>query len=154
MRISFDLDDLLIPGTKRFPTEKQGLLNKIVGTEPIRSGVVSLFRTLHADGHQICIYTSSLRHPDKIRLNFFMHGLRLDDVYNKTKHDKALGNHRLSCSKYPPMFNIDLHVDDSEGVKKEAERYHFNVLVIDEKDTDWTTTVLRTVSHFSVLQSI
>lgn len=149
MKLSFDLDDLLIPGTKRFDVEAQGLFHRLLGTEPLRAGTVSLFRALRSEGHQIYIYTSSFRSPAKIRLNFLMHGLRLDGVYNKPIHDQKLKNYRLPCSKYPPMFNIDLHIDDSEGVKTEAERYHFNVLVIDENDKDWTTTVLRNIHHLS-----
>lgn len=40
MTISFDLDDTLIPGRKRFKTERQSLFQKLVGYEKIRLGTI------------------------------------------------------------------------------------------------------------------
>jgi hypothetical protein len=60
---------------------------------------------------------------------------------------KAYG---FSCSKYPPMFGIDLHIDDSPGVKVEAERYKFKALIIDEKDVAWIGTVLDFIKHAEI----
>jgi hypothetical protein len=148
MKISFDLDDLLIPGTKKFDTEKQGVFQKIFKTEKLRLGTTTLFKDLKSQGHQICIYTSSLRTPYRIWLTFFLHRLTLDRIFNKTMHDKKIKNIGLSCSKYPPMFDIDLHIDDSDGVKIESQRHNFNVIIITEKDRNWTTTVLTEINKY------
>ncbi len=43
------------------------------------------------------------------------------------------------------MFGIDLHIDDSEGVRLEAEKYGFRALIIGEYDRQWTETVLQAI---------
>jgi hypothetical protein len=48
-------------------------------------------------------------------------------------------------SKYPPAFNIDLHVDDSEGVRMEGDLHGFRVVVVRPDDEDWTQKVLEAV---------
>lgn len=83
MKISFDLDDLLINGIKRFDTEKAGLLQKIMSGERLRVGTVKLFKELVARRHELCIYTTSLRSERSIRLMFWSYGIRLAGVYNK-----------------------------------------------------------------------
>ena len=44
------------------------------------------------------------------------------------------------------MFNIDIHVDDSEGVKIESEKYGYKAVIIQEKDVGWVQTVLKSVN--------
>ncbi len=148
MKISFDLDDTLIPGTKQFETERQGFLARMLGIEKLRLGTIDLFKNLKSQGHQICIYTTSLRTPYKIMLTFLLHGLSVDGIFNKTIHDKKIKDLGLSCSKYPPMFGIDIHIDDSEGVEIEAQRHDFKVLIITETDANWTTTVMQGLNNF------
>ena len=147
MNISFDLDDLLINGVKRFEVEKTGLLHVMLTSEHLRLGIIGLFKTLRASGHHIYIYTTSLRSPVKIRLLFWAHGLSIDKVINKALHDQTIRNPAVSCSKYPPMFGIDLHIDDSEGVAMEAEKFGFRVLIIGENDSQWTETVLHAIDQ-------
>ncbi len=43
---------------------------------------------------------------------------------------------------YPPAFGIDLHVDDSEGVRLEGEEHGFHVVVVRPDDERWTKRVL------------
>jgi hypothetical protein len=52
---------------------------------------------------------------------------------------------RHGPSKYPPAFGIDLHVDDSEGVGLEGQRYGFAVVVVSPEDPDWAARVLEAV---------
>lgn len=111
-------------------------------SEHLRVGTVELFRQIRSQGHRICIYTTSLRHPFKIYLLFRAHGLSLDGIFNKTAHDKKIRTLPVSCSKYPPMFGIDLHIDDSEGVGIEARKSGFKALIIREDDLHWTKTIL------------
>lgn len=106
MNISFDLDDLLINGVKRFEVEKTGLLKRMLTPEQLHLGTVGLFKTLH---------------------------------------DQTMKNLSIPCSKYPPVFGIDLHIDDSEGVRLEAEKYGFRALIIGENDPQWAETVLRAI---------
>lgn len=145
MNISFDLDDLLINGVKRFEVEKTGLLKRMLTPEQLRLGTTGLFKTLRTGGHTIYIYTTSLRSPFKVRLLFWAHGLSIDKVINKTLHDQTMKNLSIPCSKYPPVFGIDLHIDDSEGVRLEAEKYGFRALIIGENDPQWIETVLRAI---------
>lgn len=147
MNISFDLDDLLINGIKRFEVEKPGFLQSFLASEHLRLGTIGLFKILRSRGHHIHIYTTSLRSPFKIRRLFWAHGISLNGIFNKTLHDRAIKNLNLSCSKYPPMFGIDLHIDDSEGVGKEAEKFGFRVLIIGEHDPKWTERVLQEVAE-------
>ena len=46
-------------------------------------------------------------------------------------------------------FGIQLHIDDSEGVKREGEMYGFDVLVIAPDDAQWTERVLEAVKRRS-----
>jgi FMN phosphatase YigB (HAD superfamily) len=142
MIISFDLDDTLIPGMKQFPTEARGLWQKLFSREKIRAGTVQLMKTLKAREHRIFVYTTSYRSPAYIRRLFFSYGIYPEMIINKTIHDKTLGERAGSISKYPPAFNIDVHVDDSPGVGMEGERHHFKTIIIAEMDTDWVNNIL------------
>lgn len=53
-------------------------------------------------------------------------------------------------TKNPRAFGIDLHVDDSEGVRLEGERYGFRVLVVSPEDTAWVQKVIATVEGLRV----
>lgn len=57
--------------------------------------------------------------------------------------------HGFSClpSKFPLAFGIDLHIDDSEGVRMEGEAHGFRVLVVRPDDERWTLRVLDAVAH-------
>jgi hypothetical protein len=143
MIISFDLDDTLIPGTKKFETEKQTILHRLLGLETIRFGTIDLFKELRNKGHRIYIYTTSFRSTTKIRLMFFFYGIPIDTAINQQRHDKRLGENRRRTSKFPPAFGIDVHIDDSPGVRIEGERFNFKTVIIDEHDTHWEQTILK-----------
>lgn len=143
MTISFDLDDTLIPGTKRFETEKQTIIQKLLGVEEIRLGTIELFKSLRNKGHVIYIYTTSFRSATKIKLTFFSYGIPVDTAINQQRHDKELRENKNRTSKYPPAFNIDVHIDDSPGLKIEGERFNFKTIIVDEKDRNWGRTILE-----------
>jgi FMN phosphatase YigB (HAD superfamily) len=117
MIISFDLDDTLIPGTKSFETEDQNLIQKLTGMERIRKGTIELFNELRSRQHHIYIYTTSFRPTLKIKLTFLSYGIPVDRVINQQCHDRELKENKTRCSKFPPAFGIDIHVDDSPGLK-------------------------------------
>lgn len=145
MTISFDLDDTLIPGTKRFETEKQTIIHRLFGLETIRLGTVELFRELRQRGHRIYIYTTSFRSTVKIKLTFYFYGIPVDTVINQQRHDRQLRENKTRTSKFPPAFDIDVHIDDSPGLKIEGERFNFKTIIVDEHDKGWGQTILKSL---------
>ena len=119
MRISFDIDDTLACLPHHADEEHSKLpafVHRWLG-EPLRRGTRSLIRDLRRQGCSIWIYTSSGRTPAYIRRWLMLYGIHVDGVVNSDRHQHVLAQHRLenAPSKYPPAFDIDLHVDDSEG---------------------------------------
>jgi hypothetical protein len=145
MKISFDLDDTLIPAQRIFETERLNWLQRLLGIEPIRLGAVQLMKQLQSNGHDVCIYTTSFRKILSIRLAFWTYGIFLDEVVNQAKHDRTLREKRNVYSKYPPAFGIDFHVDDSPGVAMEGQRFKFKTLIIKEDEASWILTVHQAV---------
>jgi hypothetical protein len=141
MKISFDLDDTVVANTQ-FDLERRTLLQRVFGVEQIRLGTIALFKELRSRGHSICVYTTSYRSVGKIRFMFRTYGIPIDEVINQHVHNNKVKNERMTMSKYPPAFGIDLHVDDSRGVGMEGERYGFNTIIVSVSDKDWVNTVL------------
>jgi len=62
MRIAFDIDGTLTPlGQGQFRSSSLPLPMRLVFRKPLREGAVALMRELQAEGHDVWIYTSSLR---------------------------------------------------------------------------------------------
>ncbi|WP_211323866.1 hypothetical protein [Chitinophaga dinghuensis] len=100
-------------------------------------------KVLRQNDYNVCVYTTSYRSPFYVRKLFFSYGITIDRVINKRIHDKVLGARGGQISKYPPAFDIDIHVDDAPGVGIEGERHHFNTIIIAENDPDWEATILN-----------
>jgi hypothetical protein len=149
MRISFDLDDTLIcyQASAKYENHRNIFFLKILFREPLRLGTRFLFRHLLEDGHEVYIYTSSYRQPLFVKLWLRFYGIRVSKVINQLIYDRQviLKNDANRLSKNPKLFEIDLHVDDSEGVKIEGDRHGFRVLVIDPNDVAWVDKVIRAV---------
>ncbi|HYT94512.1 MAG TPA: hypothetical protein VEL76_37705 [Gemmataceae bacterium] len=149
MRISFDVDDTLICGPE-VPTEQHvPWWRRYWYPERLRHGTRQLIRELHARRHTLWIYTTSYRGPRYLRRWFRSFGVPLEGVVNQDIHDRVIKRSQYPFyppSKYPPAFGIDLHIDDSEGVAIEGERFQFRVLVISPNDQDWVTRILKAVS--------
>ena len=147
MRIAFDLDDTLIPKLHSFPTEPApfGLLSWWFCREPLRLGTKELLRGLRRQGHELWIYTSSLRSPFSVKWLFRQYGIGIAGIVNQDRHDQVIGRmdqtFRSLC-KYPPAFGIDLLVDDSEGVFLESFRHGFPVILVEPGDENWFMTVI------------
>jgi hypothetical protein len=105
---------------------------------------------LTAEGWEVGIYTTSYRSPRHLRWLFRLYGIRLGFVVNQATHEREVG---LAPSKNPAAFGINLHVDDSDGVRLEGLQHGFAVVVVDPGDVNWTETVLAasrgigTVNH-------
>ncbi len=149
MKISFDLDDTIIPGTKTFETERQTLVHRIFGLEKIRKGTIELFNELRSNNHKVGIYTTSYRTRFQIRLTFLLNGFNVEFAINQQTHLNRLKYMQIKPSKYPNEFDINLHVDDSKGVEMEGEKYNFKTIIIDEKDVNWSKMILQRVKSYS-----
>ncbi|MEM1136562.1 MAG: HAD family hydrolase [Bacteroidota bacterium] len=146
MKISFDLDDTIIPSTKEdFPTEKRSLLQRILGIELLREGTGEVIRKLQASGNTVGIYTTSYRSTTKIRFQFWTYGISVDFVINETLNRKTLSKTNVHTSKYPPAFHIDLHIDDSEGVAREGHLHNFTTIIIKRQDSTWQEKILNSL---------
>jgi hypothetical protein len=148
MRISFDLDDTLICYHPHVPCEPRLRLpwRWLVHDEPLRAGARALMQTLRQRGCELWIYTTSYRDPTTVRWWLWLHGIAVARVINQDLHDRHLRRSERDRppSKNPRAFGIDLHVDDSEGVRMEGARYGFAVVVVRPEDVDWTRKVLDT----------
>ena len=150
IRISFDIDDTLACQLHHCPVETSRLpacIHRWLG-EPLRMGTRSLIRELRRQDCSVWVYTSSGRTPSYIRRWLLLYGIRVDGVVNSVLHNEALATRGLSNSpsKLPPAFDIDLHVDDSEGVRMEGHDYGFRVVVVDPQDEHWAQKVLDAVA--------
>lgn len=150
-RVSFDVDDTLVCCADVAPSEA-GYLPRCIRRwfgEPLRAGTGALVRELRRRQCSVWIYTTSGRSPFYIRRWLLLHGIRVDGVVNSERHRQGLAAHGFSRlpSKLPPAFGIDLHVDDSEGVRLEGVRHGFRVVVVRPDDQHWTRRVLDAVAH-------
>jgi hypothetical protein len=149
VRIAFDLDDTLIAGERPFASglSPPGTLARGLCTEPLRKGTTGLLRELRRRGHEVWIYTSSMRAPASVRLTFAVEGLWLTGVVNDQAHREA---ERLSGLrwpvKYPPGFGIDPLVDDSAAVLAASRAHGFAVVHVTPEETRWVERVLARVS--------
>ena len=146
MRISFDLDDTLVcyqPGVPQEP-RLPWYLRWLAVNEPLRLGTVNLIRELRDRGWEVWIYTTSHRRESAVRRWLRLHGARIDGFVNQGVHESHLRRspEDRPPSKNPAVFHIDLHVDDSEGVKMEGEEYGFQVVVVTPEDEQWVDRVL------------
>jgi FMN phosphatase YigB (HAD superfamily) len=133
MRISFDLDDTLICYDPDVPCEcnRVPFLLRSWFEEPLRRGAVDLMKELQRQGHSLWIYTTSYRSPKQVQRWLKFYGIKIDAVVNQDLHERFVGRRRFDkyVSKYPPAFDIHLHVDDLEGVRLEGEEYGFQVVI-------------------------
>lgn len=140
MKISFDLDDTII--SSKFSLEKETLWSKIIRAERIRAGTIKLFKELKAQKHEIYIYTTSYRSKIKIKLMFLSYGIPVDFIVNQNLHEKRVRKTVKNVSKFPPEFDISIHIDDSIGVEMEGNKFGFKTIIVSVDDENWTNNVL------------
>jgi hypothetical protein len=151
VRISFDLDDTLIcygdgvASEPRLPWYRR----LFVDDEPIRLGAPALMRALQERGWEVCIYTTSQRSPAAVRRWLRRHGVSVLSVISHGTDGARLRppSQRRVPSKNPAALRIDLHVDDSEGVRQEGEEHGFRVVVVTPDDDQWVEKVLLAASQ-------
>ncbi len=150
MRVSFDLDDMLIcyqPGVPR-ETANLPLLQHWLD-EPLRQGTRPLIADLKSCGCDVWICTSSSRSPLLVRLWLALHGVWVGRIITQETYTAYLRRFPDSQppSKNPRAFGIDLHIDDSEGVRCKGEQYGFDVLVVASNDREWVQRVVEEVKR-------
>jgi hypothetical protein len=146
LKIAFDLDGTLIPAPGApMAVERPRWPARLISAESLRAGAPRLLRALRRRGHEVWIYTTSLRSAARLRLWFSLFGVRLDGVVTQATHAAVIAEIPLTASKYPPAFGIDLLVDDAAGVALEGRRFGFAVLILSEDDTSWCARVLTMV---------
>ncbi|HEY1122088.1 MAG TPA: hypothetical protein VGE67_10835, partial [Haloferula sp.] len=148
--ITFDIDDTIRLHGSSQSSEPPAMtwLARLLYREPLRLGFRLLCRDLRALDCRIGIYTTSSRPTGYIRRWMRCYGLTPDLIVNAAVHEAAFaGRHDQARrpSKHPGLFGVDLHIDDSEGVALEAERFGFRALIIDPEDLDWGDTILDAV---------
>jgi len=150
MRISFDLDDTLIPDKTQMPIEEAlPPLRRGYIEERLRRGARELMTTLHKRGVEIWIYTNSMRGKQNLLAWFAACEIPISNVINEQLHEVELGKRGLlprACPvKCPHFFGIDLHVDDSKQVEDDGLAHGFQVLRVAPDDPGWVETVLSRV---------
>ena len=152
MRISFDLDDTII-STVKFPLEKESFWSKIIRAERIRSGTIKLFKELRTQNHQIYVYTTSYRSKVKIKLMFLCYRIPVDFVINQYLHEKRVRKNGKSVSKFPPEFDIDIHIDDSLGVEMEGKKFGFKTIIVSANNENWVNEILEKIDIVTTSKS-
>lgn len=152
MRISFDLDDTLFVYHETHEVEKEMKFPfNLFFKDCLRKGAVDLIKRLKSQGHEIYIYTTSFRSLGYIKGYFRKYKIKLDGVINGAVHEAQVqkGRREIMPSKYPPRFRIDLHIDDEITVKQNGSRYGFRVMIIGERDSQWTEKIMKKVESLS-----
>jgi len=140
MIISFDLDDTLIPTSTKFAVEKQNILQKIFKIEKLRIGSLELFEEIKKRKYDVYIYTTSYRSKLRIKTMFLSYGISIKSIINQQEHNKFV---KIASSKYPPKFNIDIHIDDSIGVQMEGEKYNFKTIIVSKENEFWCKQIIK-----------
>lgn len=153
LRISFDLDDTLVVfGEDRLRDRCLiPLLLRPFFRDPLRQGSHALLHQLHQRGAEIWIYTTSRRSESAIRVWWWLNRLpKLCGVINQFHHEREMQRLGLPCppTKLPGHWHIDVHVDDSEGVRMEQPSYSSaRIVVISPTDGEWVSHVIEAVDQ-------
>ena len=136
MKISFDIDNTLIPYSDEFEVHKVSSVLNLIASEKLRIGTKELFNSFQNNNHEIWIYTTSFRPIWKLKLIFAKYGLFPSGFINQDINQIQLKGHGISASKNPNIFGIDLHIDDSPGVRIEGGKFGFETLIIELNDVE------------------
>lgn len=147
MKISFDIDNTLVPYSDEFEMEQNTSILNLLIKEKLRVGTKKLFNKLEDDKHEIWIYTTSFRPIWKLKVLFAKYGLYPKGFINQKINQTTLKRNNSTSSKNPKLFDLDLHIDDSEGVGIEGEKYGFDTVIIKPSDSNWANKVLKEVKR-------
>ncbi|MBL8850588.1 MAG: hypothetical protein JNG89_12990, partial [Planctomycetaceae bacterium] len=150
---SFDLDDTLVLYGDGRPRESCGIpwLLRSWLRDPLRAGSRDLLQRLHDRGIEIWVYTTSWRSEFSIRVWWRLNRLPpLGGVVNQGRHEQGMRSLGLARppTKLPGHWGIDVHFDDSDGVRQEQATHSVvRIVVISPDDENWTRRVMDAVDQ-------
>ncbi len=149
MKVAFDLDNTLIRYAHDFALEtpQKSLLARLFHVEKLRYGTIEIFNYCKSQNWETWIYTTSFRSKWYIKTLFWVHSIALDGVINQEIHNQ---NVKVSSSKHPPTFGIDVVIDDSEGVKIEGERFNFDVIWLKADNENWVNDLKLALAEIHI----
>ena len=145
LRVSFDLDETLFVNPAAVPTEPELKFpyNRLY-KDRLRKGAVELLREINNSDTELWIYTTSNRTDRYINGICRHYGIRIDSIVNAARHEAAAAKGRANFpSKYPSVFQIDLHVDDERSVYENGVAYGFRVYRITNDDAEWADNLRK-----------
>ena len=150
MIVSFDLDDTLFVAEPAFKLEPAlPFPFRMIFRERLRLGAVAMLQSIRAQGIALWIYTTSERPEWYIRGLFRCYGIRLDGVVNGVRHAREVqaGHSEPMPSKYPPRYQIALHVDDDISVVQNGASLGFHVFQVGAQDDAWTEKLQKEIDR-------
>jgi hypothetical protein len=81
---------------------------------------------------------------------FLSYGVPVDFVINQYLHEKII---RKNVSKFPPEFDIDVHIDDSLGVEMEGKKFGFKTIIVSANDENWVNKILEKIDIVTTSKS-
>jgi len=151
--ISFDLDGtLLCEGYEHLADPEVPTLLGPFGCreDKLRLGALPLLRSLADEGHQIWIYTQSLRGRSEVTNWFAGFGISLAGYVNLALHESACDRRGFVGKlprKCPHWFGIDVHVDDDDQVAHECRETGCRVILIKPEDVDFEESVRKEIGY-------
>lgn len=145
MRISFDLDETLTTSRLAEAELGQAWWGCFFFQEPLRRGTRNLLKNLQSQGHEVWIYTSSVRSVTTIRRWFASYGITLDGIVNERLSRpalKAAAQAGILASKFPPYFDINIHIDDDPDLVRDLEGTSCTPILVDRNDLQWIAALM------------
>jgi hypothetical protein len=145
MRISFDLDETLTTSRLADAESGQTWWGWFFFQEPLRCGTRNLLNNLRSQGHEVWVYTSSVRSVTTIRWWFASYGITLDGIVNERLSRpalKAAAQAGFLSSKYPPYFGIDIHIDDDSNLIRDLQGTSCIPILVDRNDLQWIAVLM------------
>lgn len=149
MRVSCDLDDTLICYASNVPqqTPLAWWTRPLVRDKPLRAQTRRLIENLQQLWREIWIYTTSNRHPTRVKHWFGLHGVRINRMINLGVHVRRIQGIKSPPSKSPGAFDISVHIHDSPGVVEVGILHGFVVIAVSPNDVAWDDVILAGVRN-------
>ena len=148
MRVSFDLDEVLLVSPETHKTEPPlkppfSFFYK----ERLRLGTVDLINELQRLGLEVWVYTSSFRTESYIRKLFSHYHVRFDGIINGQRHMEEVqkGRKELLPQKMPNRYHISLHIDDETVIASYGKAFGFQVYLLEAQDDNWKEKIIERV---------
>ena len=134
MKISLDLDDtLLVKSDSLFIEENTTPLIRGFIEEYFRQGTRKLFAYLSKRNFDVGVYSNSYRGKSALEAWFVENDFHINFVINQQIHDAKCDtqkNRYQLPDKCPHLFDIDIHIDDLEEIKRGAEKFGPTVILV------------------------